>query len=87
MVLNMTNKAADISTASPPAMTHKPIRRMCVIYRRSGKIRGKKLLACDEQTARKVFFSNRTGYGGCGIEILRVEEYSRTQHERLCCDS
>lgn len=62
----------------------KPIKRMCVIYKRGGMIMGRKLLACDEQTARKVFFSNRNGYGGCGIEVLRVEEYDKKLHDKLC---
>lgn len=59
------------------------LKKMCVIYRRGGVEAAVRLIAPDEQSARKVFYSNRLRYAGCGTEILRIEEYDGQMHDRL----
>lgn len=59
------------------------LRKICVIYRRGEVTAAAKILAPDEEAARRLFFSNRHGYGGCGTVILKVEDYDRRQHEML----
>lgn len=60
------------------------IKKLCVIYRRGNVTAAAKVLAPDERTARKVFYSGRLNLcEGCGTEIVAVEEYNRKLHDRL----
>ena len=59
------------------------LRKICVIYRRGEVTAAAKILAPDEEAARKVFFSNRLNHAGCGTVILKIEEYDRKEHDRL----
>lgn len=56
------------------------MKKYAAVYERGGRMYARMILAEDEEQARRVFYSARLGYAGCGINDLRIEEWER-KHE------
>ena len=59
------------------------MKKYSATYEKGGTTVARMILAESKEQARKVFYSPRLGYAGCGINNLRIEEWQDEKHKNI----